>query len=224
MKQPVEATANKRAGIAEEAQRDRLTTGVQLGTQRQQRLFQLRPHMAPSERSAPYRLRDVASPDICLKLRPCTQPRPEYLLLPKQDEVVYRFVSSDSVDELILYCDHRIITRLALCPQLCLFKIGIAIDPHERWNNKGFGYQWSGEGWMWMEVLGRGAITIAKVTETQLIVRGKRRWGCTNVAPGGEGISDTCALDTYVYCVFSPLDMALGPPKRAAVMRRAGNI
>ena len=66
VKQPVEATANKRAGIAEEAQRDRLTTGVQLGTQRQQRLFQ-RPHMvAPSERSAPYRLRDVASPDICL--------------------------------------------------------------------------------------------------------------------------------------------------------------
>ena len=80
-----------------------------------------------------------------------------------------------------------------------VYKIGIAMDPIQRF--KGFSWSYIYEGYEEMLLLVASTATQCRILETFLIERFKGRPGCQNEAPGGEGMRDSSNL-CYVYAVF----------------------
>ncbi len=81
------------------------------------------------------------------------------------------------------------------------FKIGITLDPERRYHDPRMGYGYL-EPWRKMLVLLRVQAWEARTLERSLIARFRDSQGCRNVAPGGEGMSDT-GQHACVYIVTS---------------------
>ena len=80
-----------------------------------------------------------------------------------------------------------------------VYKIGIAMDPIQRF--KGFSWSYIYEGYEEMLLLVASTATQCRILERLLIERFKGRQGCQNEAPGGEGMRDSTNL-CFVYAVF----------------------
>ena len=92
-----------------------------------------------------------------------------------------------------------------LCKYTMKFKIGITVDPHNRWHSKSMpGYAWDkGDRWEGMMVVACYHTGEAGgLLERHLIKCFKHRPGCANLNPGGES---TRPHTTYVYIVFRVL-------------------
>ena len=81
------------------------------------------------------------------------------------------------------------------------YKIGIAMDVEDRYENRTFGYKL--EGCFALAVLFATSNTVmAKDLERDLIAEFRDDSRCRNIAPGGEGISDRTVGEISVYIVF----------------------
>ena len=80
-----------------------------------------------------------------------------------------------------------------------VYKIGIAMDPIQRF--KGYSWSYIYEGYEEMLLLVASTATQCRILERLLIERFKGRQGCQNEAPGGEGMRDSTNL-CFVYAVF----------------------
>ena len=90
--------------------------------------------------------------------------------------------------------------------QLTVFKIGITVNPVDRWRNAGFGY--CNEGHTSMQLLHCERNSRAcGFLEAALIAQFRGTQGCQNEAPGGEGFSTEgdCESMCYLYAVFRGL-------------------
>lgn len=108
--------------------------------------------------------------------------------------------------------------------QLTVFKIGITVNPVDRWRNAGFGY--CNEGYTSMQLLHCERNSRAcGFLEAALIAQFRGTLGCQNEAPGGEGFSTEgdCESMCYLYAVFRGLSRTAPdrrPPVATAVKSR----
>lgn len=101
--------------------------------------------------------------------------------------------------------------------QLTVFKIGITVNPVDRWRNAGFGY--CNEGYTSMQLLHCERNSRAcGFLEAALIAQFRGTLGCQNEAPGGEGFSTEgdCESMCYLYAVFRGLSRT-APERRLPV-------
>ena len=118
-------------------------------------------------------------------------------------------------------CDHcslHIHRRLASMG-LAIFKLGVAADPEHRFNNLSFGYKH--DGYMFMDVLWRGAPRDCVFLEDELIKDLRTKRGCQNQNRGGGGVdpNNTC-YQSHVYVVFAPCGDGVGIMAAARKRRR----
>ena len=101
--------------------------------------------------------------------------------------------------------------------QLTVFKVGITVNPVDRWRNAGFGY--CNEGYTSMQLLHCERNSRAcGFLEAALIAQFRGTLGCQNEAPGGEGFSTEgdCESMCYLYAVFRGLSRT-APDQRQPV-------
>ena len=104
--------------------------------------------------------------------------------------------------------------------QLTVFKIGITVNPVDRWCNTGFGY--CREGFTSMQLLHCERNSRAcGFLEAALIAKFRGTLGCQNEAPGGEGFSTQgdCETMCYLYAVFKGLSRTA--PERSPLVATA---
>ena len=107
-----------------------------------------------------------------------------------------------TASQVVDYC-YRHINRRRTSMGIVVFKIGVAADPEDRFNNLEFGYAL--DGYMFMDVLWRGAPRDCAVLEDKLITLFKPQRGCRNVNPGGGGFdANNNSYQSHVYVVFAP--------------------
>lgn len=128
--------------------------------------------------------------------------------LPEQDTIIEddAFDARHSSVPVIQYCLWRIAAWGASMTNICIFKVGVAYDPHHRWHNAEFGYDTEKQ-WMFMDVMHAGTAEECCVLEKDLIARLKKIPGCRNEKDGGDGIclDNAAELGTcHLYVVFAP--------------------
>ena len=94
-----------------------------------------------------------------------------------------------------------------------IFKIGIAAEPLERWED----YQEERK-WHFMEVLWRGPADRCRQLEMDLIGRLSVVQGCDNIMQGGDGVRPDRTHDCIVYAVLATAGD--GPLAKAVARRR----
>ena len=130
------------------------------------------------------------------------------LVTPLDDTIVWDYLFRDhtfalsqprTVSQVVDHC-YRHIHRRLTSMGIVVFKIGVAVDPGDRFNNPSFGY--THEGYMFMDVLWRGAPRDCALLEDTLIQLFKTQSGCRNVNPGG-GVSTQTTCSTSLFCTSS---------------------
>ena len=102
---------------------------------------------------------------------------------------------------------------------ICIFKVGIAYDPADRWSNQQFGYMRDRQ-WMFMDVMVADSAEECRCLEQELIAALKLLAGCYNEKPGGEGISSLGggSPSCHCYAVYAPAGSGIGV--RQACLKR----
>ena len=130
------------------------------------------------------------------------------IIVPRQDEIRVSLMPEGSrrpgdYDAVFAHCRSALDEWRRVMNGLCVFKIGIAVDPFARYHDSEFGYYKEGC-WHFMEVTHRDTASRCKRLEEDLISYGRDFPGCRNIKPGGEGISASCTAPCHVYMVYSP--------------------
>ena len=144
-------------------------------------------------------------------------PTTGHLATPQDDTIVWDYLFRDhtfalsqprTVSQIVDHCFLHIHRRL-ISMGIVVFKIGVAAEPGHRFNNPEFGYKH--EGYMFMDVLWRGAPRDCAFLEDTLIKLFKTQSGCRNVNPGGGGINaNNNSYQSHLYVVFAPCGDGIG--------------
>lgn len=172
------------------------------------------PTHGPSSKVEPAQRRPPASP--CTAHPLCCHPSISFnLALTRGGEVA-------KPGKVLQHCASIIESKVS--DQLTVFKVGITVNPVDRWCNTGFGY--SQEGFTSMQLLHCERNSRAcGFLEAALIAQFRGTLGCQNEASGGEGFSTQgdCETMCYLYAVFKGLSRTAPerrPPMATAVKSR----
>ena len=129
-------------------------------------------------------------------------PRP-----PNLDSVLFALPPQACDEEnIVVYILQRFQMWLASFDDIAAFKIGIAIDPVERYSD---GYSKEGQ-WVFMDVVFRGSVQACHDMERTLIKLLRGIAGCYNIKPGGEGISALTKETCHCYIVYAAAGHGVG--------------
>lgn len=136
--------------------------------------------------------------------------------LPPQDSIIRDALQAGGASPyggrqaLVLKCLWRIAGWKAAMAT-CIFKVGIAYDPADRWLNQQFGYMLERQ-WMFMDVMVADSAEECRCLEQELIAVLKPLAGCYNEKPGGEGISSRggASPSCHCYAVYAPAGSGIG--------------
>jgi len=94
---------------------------------------------------------------------------------------------------------------------MLVFKVGICMDPNERWRNDEFGGYAAERMWMCLDIIFSGPAESRRQLEIQLIRAVRRVPGCYNVKPGGEGMQRGSLLPCFAYFALAPCGDGVSP-------------
>ena len=126
--------------------------------------------------------------------------------LPDLDSVLFALPQGPDAEEAVFYILQRFQMWQAAFDDIAAFKVGIAIDPVERY---GDGYAQDGD-WVFMDVVFRGSVQACHEMERTLIKLLQGIAGCYNIKPGGEGISVLTEATCHCYIVYAAAGLGVG--------------
>ena len=136
-------------------------------------------------------------------------------LVVRWDEMIVCAVPPPLADVSAIVHKHRVSANI------CIFKIGVAANPTDRFLQNEYGYCMTG--YDYMVVLWKGMPRECAHMERMLIRALQGVIGIQNYGPGGEGIDiDNTSYDTHVYVVIASCGDGTAISRR--VRRRAGMV
>jgi len=127
--------------------------------------------------------------------------------MPKQDSILWSHLCCD-VDRAYIHALRRFFAWSELLGVMA-FKIGIASDPQDRYENAEFGYQHESV-WLCMDVVWKGPANQCRELEIRLIRSLQQLPGCYNQRPGGDGVAPHRDHTCFCYMVLAPAGLGRG--------------